>query len=80
MNRGQLSLDFDAAFGVDPFFDAAVFDEGFGLHGFLAEDGGGLVADGSGGKGFAIKGFFGSGIPCGDLSDGEFLDGVLLKA
>jgi hypothetical protein len=29
-------FDFDAAFGVDPFLDAAVFDEGFGLHGFLA--------------------------------------------
>jgi hypothetical protein len=30
------SLDFDAALGVGPFLDAAIFDEGFGLHGFLA--------------------------------------------
>ena len=59
--------------------DAAIFDEGFGLHGFLAKNRGGFVADDSGGKGFAIDGFLGAGGPCGDLADAKFLDRVFLE-
>ena len=60
--------------------DAAIFDESFGLHGFLAENGGGFVADDSGGEGFAIDGFLRAWGPCGDLADAEFLDWVGLEA
>ena len=73
------SLDFDAALGVGPFLNTAIFDEGFGLHGFLAENGGGFVADDAGGEAFAIDGFLGAGGPCGDLADAEFLDRVFLE-
>lgn len=50
------------------------------MHGFLAEDGFGFVADDSGGEGFAIDRFLGTGGPRSDLADAEFFDGVVLEA